>query len=249
MILLHRLAAEFVGTLVLVFGGCGSAVISAGFPGLGIGFLGVALAFGLTVLVMIYAVGHISGGHFNPAVTLGAAAAGRFAWKDVPLYVVVQVLGAAAGAGLLYLVAMGGPGFSTAGPGGFATNGYMENSPGGYPLLSCALVEVVLVFIFVTVILGATDARAPSGWAGTAIGLTLTLALLVAIPVDNASMNPARSTGPALFAWQAAPQLWAFWVFPILGALIAGVAYRFLFGDGLVRPKVAATVPTPEPGV
>lgn len=252
MILAHRLAAEFVGTAVLVFGGCGSAVLAAGFPGgLGIGFLGVALAFGITVLAMIYAVGHVSGGHFNPAVTLGAAAAGRFAWKDVPFYVVVQVLGASAGAALLYAIAVGGPEFSTAGAGGFATNGYGSLSPGVYPLLSCALVEIVLTFIFVTVILGATDARAASGFAGIAIGLTLTLALLAAIPVDNASLNPARSTGPVLFAHQAAPQLWAFWVFPIVGGLVAGFAYRFLFGDRAERHRAMAvpTTPVPEPGV
>jgi aquaporin Z len=238
MILAHRLAAEFVGTAVLVFGGCGSAVLAAGFPGgLGIGFLGVALAFGITVLAMIYAVGHVSGGHFNPAVTLGAAAAGRFAWKDVPFYVVVQVLGASAGAALLYAIAVGGPEFSTAGAGGFATNGYGSLSPGVYPLLSCAL--------------GATDARAASGFAGIAIGLTLTLALLAAIPVDNASLNPARSTGPVLFAHQAAPQLWAFWVFPIVGGLVAGFAYRFLFGDRAERHRAMAvpTTPVPEPGV
>lgn len=252
MILAHRLAAEFVGTMVLVFGGCGSAVISAGFPGgLGIGFLGVALAFGIAVLVMIYAVGHVSGGHFNPAVTIGAAAGGRFAWKDVPLYVVAQLLGASAGAALLYAIAVGGPEFSTAGAGGFATNGYAELSPGVYPLLSCALVEIVLTFIFMTVILGATDARAPSGFAGIAIGLTLTLALLVAIPISNASLNPARSTGPALFAHQALPQLWLFWVAPILGALIAGFAYRYLFGTGREQHRAMAvpTTPVPEPGV
>lgn len=235
--------------MILVFGGCGAGVISAGFPGVGIGFLGVALAFGLTVLAGIYAMGHISGGHFNPAVTLGAATAGRFAWSDVPLYVIVQVLGASAGAGLLYLVAKGGPDFSTAGAGGFATNGYAELSPGLYPLLSVGLVEIILTFIFVTVILGATDVRAPSGFAGIAIGLTLTLALLVAIPVSNASLNPARSTGPALFAWQALPQLWAFWVFPIIGAVLAGAAYKFLFGLAPVRPAVTPTVPAPESGV
>jgi aquaporin Z len=250
MILAHRLAAEFVGTLVLVFGGCGAGVISAGFPGLGIGFLGVALAFGLTVLGGIYAFGHVSGGHFNPAVTLGASAAGRAAWKDAPAYIVAQVLGASAGALLLWLIAKGGPGFTTAGAGGFATNGYAELSPGLYPLLSVGLVEIVLTFIFVSVILGATDSRAPSGFAGIAIGFTLTLALLVAIPVSNASLNPARSTGPALFAWQALPQLWAFWVFPIVGALIAGFLYPVLFGHPheAPRPAVAPTVPSPEPG-
>jgi aquaporin Z len=251
MNLAHRLTAEFIGTMVLVFGGCGAGVISAGFPGLGIGFLGVALAFGLTVLGGIYAFGHISGGHFNPAVSIGAATAGRFAWKDVPLYILVQVVGAIAGASLLWLVAQGQPGFSTGGAGGFATNGYGLLSPGLYPLASVALVEVILTFIFVSVILGATDSRAVSGFAGIAIGLTLTLALLVAIPVSNASLNPARSTGPALFATQAIPQLWVFWVAPIVGALIAGGLYRFLFGraDELARPVATPTVPVPEPGV
>ena len=243
MTLANRLAAELVGTFVLVFGGCGAAVISAAFPGLGIAFAGVALAFGLTVLSMVYALGHISGGHFNPAVTLGASAAGRFPWKDAPLYILVQVLGAAIGAGLLYLIASGKAGFATAGPGGFATNGYAELSPGGYSLASGAAIEVVLTFVFLTVILGATDARAASGFAGLAIGLALTLIHLVSIPVTNTSVNPARSTGPALFAHQAIPQLWLFWVAPIVGALIAGFAYRALFGPRRERPAIPEPVP------
>jgi len=251
MNLAHRLTAEFIGTLVLVFGGCGSAVISAGYPGLGIAFLGVSIAFGLTVLSMVYAVGHLSGGHFNPAVTLGAAAAGRFSWKDVPAYIVAQVLGAIAGSALLYWIAIGRDGFSTAGPNGFATNGYAQNSPDGYNLMSAAVIEVVLTCIFLIVILGATDVRAPSGYAGIAIGLALTLIHLASIPVTNTSVNPARSTGPALFAWQALPQLWLFWVAPIVGALIAGFAYKFLFGGPHEPERVSAapTVPTPEPGV
>jgi aquaporin Z len=234
----QRLAAEFLGTFVLVFGGCGSAVLAANFPGgddktnpLGIGFLGVALAFGLTVLVMAYAVGHISGGHFNPAVTIGAAAAGRFAWKDTVGYIVTQVVAAAAAAAVLYLIASGRDGFTTDGPNAFATNGYGDNSPGGYDLLAALVVEVVLTAVFLYVILGVTDTRAPKGFAPIAIGLSLTLIHLVAIPVTNTSVNPARSIGPALFVGgDAISQLWLFIVAPVAGALIAGFSYALLLG-------------------
>lgn len=225
-----RLLAELLGTFWLVFGGCGSAVFAAAFPDLGIGFLGVALAFGLTVLTMVYAVGGISGGHFNPAVSVGLTVAGRLPARDLIPYVVVQLIGAIIASTILYFIASGKAEFTLAN--GFAANGYGEHSPGGYPLSSALLVEIVLTFIFVMVILGATSGHAPAGFAGIAIGLTLTLIHLIAIPVTNTSVNPARSTGPALFVggW-ALQQLWLFWVAPIVGAIIAGVAHKSLFGD------------------
>jgi len=224
----QRMGAEFLGTAWLVFGGCGSAVLAAAFPELGIGFAGVALAFGLSVLTMAYAVGHVSGGHFNPAVTVGLWAAGRFPGHEIALYVASQVLGAIAGAGVLYLIAAGKPGFDAAGS-GFASNGYGVHSPGGYSLAAAFLAEAVLTFFFLYVILGATDRRAPAGFAPIAIGLCLTLVHLVSIPVTNTSVNPARSTGPALFVggWAIA-QLWLFWLAPIVGALLAGGGYRWL---------------------
>jgi len=220
-----KLAAEFLGTFWLVFGGCGSALISAAFPELGIGFLGVALAFGLTVVTMAYAVGYVSGAHFNPAVSVGLAVGGRFPASELPGYVIVQVLGAIAAAAVLYLIASGKPGFDLAG--GFASNGFGEHSPGGYPLASAFLAEVVLTFFFVIVILGTIHGRAPVGFAPLAIGLCLTLIHLVGIPITNTSVNPARSTGPSIFVggW-ALGQLWLFWVAPILGAVLAGVAHR-----------------------
>ncbi len=226
-----RLGAEFIGTGWLVFGGCGSAVLAAGYPGLGIGFLGVALAFGLTVLTMVYAVGHISGGHFNPAVSVGLWSGGRFSAGDILPYIVAQILGAVAGAFALYVIATGQAGFDVV-QSGFAANGYGEHSPGGYSLAAGLVAEVVLTFAFVLVILGATDRRAPAGFAGLAIGLCLTLIHLVSIPVTNTSVNPARSTGPALFVggW-ALGQLWLFWVAPLIGALAAGPVYRRLAGD------------------
>jgi len=221
------IGAEFIGTFWLVLGGCGSAVLAAGFPSLGIGFMGVALAFGLTVLTMVYAIGHISGGHLNPAVSIGLWAGGRFPADRLLPYVVAQVLGAIVAAAVLYLIASGKAGFSVAG--GFASNGYGEHSPGGYSLFSCLVDEVVLTFMFLMVILGSTDERAPKGFAPLAIGLALTLIHLISIPVTNTSVNPARSTGPALFAggWALA-QLWLFWLAPIVGALIAGAVYRWL---------------------
>jgi len=217
-----RLSAEFLGTAWLVFGGCGSAVLAAAFPEVGIGLLGVSLAFGLSVLTMAYAVGHISGGHFNPAVTVGLWAGGRFPARDMGPYFVAQVLGAITGAGILYVIATGKPGFDAAAS-GFAANGYGAHSPGGYSMIAGFVAEVVLTFFFVSVILGSTDRRAPDGFAPIAIGLCLTLVHLVSIPVTNTSVNPARSTGPALFVggWAVA-QLWLFWVAPILGALLAG---------------------------
>jgi aquaporin Z len=223
-----RLSAEFLGTAWLVFGGCGSAVLAAGFPQLGIGFLGVALAFGLSVLTMAYAVGHVSGGHFNPAVTVGLWAGGRFPAREIVPYALAQVLGAIAGAGVLYLIATGKPGFDAVAS-GFASNGYAEHSPGGYSVVAAFLAEVVLTFFFVSVILGATDRRAPAGFAPIPIGLCLTLVHLVSIPVTNTSVNPARSTGPALFVggWAVA-QLWLFWLAPILGALLGGASYKLL---------------------
>ncbi|HLJ20924.1 MAG TPA: aquaporin Z [Stellaceae bacterium] len=235
------LGAEFIGTFWLVLGGCGSAVLAAAFPNLGIGFLGVALAFGLTVLTMAFAVGHISGCHLNPAVSVGLWAGGRFPAAKLFPYVIAQVSGAIAGAAVLYLIASGKAGFSLAG--GFASNGYGEHSPGGYSLASCLVDEVVLTFMFLIVILGSTDERAPKGLAPIAIGLGLTLIHLISIPVTNTSVNPARSTGPALFVgdW-ALSQLWLFWVAPILGALIAGAVYRWLgASESLSAPLTAGT--------
>ena len=226
-----RLGAEFLGTAWLVFGGCGSAVLAAAFPELGIGFAGVALAFGLTVLTMIYAVGHISGGHFNPAVTVGLWSGGRFPATEIVPYVIAQVLGAIAGAGILYLIATGKAGFDVVGS-GFAANGFDAHSPGGYSMAAGLIAEVVLTFFFLLVILGATSKRAPAGFAGIAIGLALTLIHLISIPVTNTSVNPARSTGPALFVggWALA-QLWLFWLAPMAGGLAAGWVSRWLGGD------------------
>ena len=227
MSLYKRAAAEFLGTFWLVFGGCGSAVLAAAFPGLGIGFVGVSLAFGLTVLTMAYGIGHISGCHLNPAVSVGLMVGKRFSMADLPAYVIAQVLGGIAGAGVLYIIASGKVGFSTAG--GFASNGFGEHSPGGYTMMACLVAEVVLTFFFLMVILGSTDRRAPQGFAPIAIGLCLTLIHLIGIPVTNLSVNPARSTGPALFAggW-ALEQLWLFWLAPIVGAAIAGVVYPMI---------------------
>ncbi len=223
-----RLGAEFLGTAWLVFGGCGSAVLAAAFPELGIGFAGVSLAFGLTVLTMVYAVGHISGGHFNPAVSIGLWSGGRFAAKDIGPYIVAQLLGGMAGAGVLYLIASGKTGFDVVAS-GFAANGYGAHSPGGYTMAAGFIAEVVLTFVFLMVILGATSKRAPAGFAGLAIGLCLTLIHLISIPVTNTSVNPARSTAPAIFVggW-AVGQLWLFWVAPIIGALAAGAVYKWL---------------------
>ena len=225
----RRMGAEFIGTFWLVFGGCGAAVLAAAFPNLGIGFLGVALAFGLTVLTMVYAIGHISGGHVNPAVTVGLVVGKRFPASEMLQYVIAQVLGAIAGAAVLYVIASGKPGFEA---GGFATNGFSEHSPGGYSLGASLLVEIVVTFMFLMIILGATDRRAPQGFAAIAIGLGLTLANLVAIPVTNASVNPARSTGPASFAggW-ALQQLWLFWLAPIVGAVLAGLIYPLVAAE------------------
>jgi aquaporin Z len=226
-----KLAAEFLGTAWLVFGGCGSAVLAAAFPDVGIGLHGVSLAFGLTVLTMAYAIGHISGCHLNPAVSVGLCSAGRFPAKDVVPYWLAQVVGAIAGAAVLYLIASGKAGFDAVGS-GFAANGYGEHSPGGYSLLAGFLAEAVLTFFFLLVILGSTDRRAPAGFAPIAIGLGLTLIHLISIPVTNTSVNPARSTGPALFVggWALA-QLWMFWIAPIVGAAVAGPVYRWLSED------------------
>ncbi len=224
----NRLAAEFIGTFWLVLGGCGSAVLAA-FPELGIGFVGVSLAFGLTVLTMAYAVGHISGGHFNPAVSLGLLVAGRFDAKDFVPYVIAQVLGGIAAATVLYLIASGKAGFVA---GGFASNGFDALSPGGYSLMAVLICEVVLTFMFLIIILGATDQRAPAGFAPIAIGLGLTLIHLISIPVSNTSVNPARSLAVALFADTAAlSQVWLFWLAPLLGAALAGVAHKCLFSS------------------
>jgi len=224
---MNKYGAEFVGTFWLVLGGCGSAVLAAAFPEVGIGLLGVSLAFGLTVLTMAFAIGHISGCHLNPAVSFGLWAGGRFPAKDLPPYIVAQVLGAIAAGGVLYLVASGKEGFDLAG--GFASNGYGAHSPGGYSLLSALITEVVMTMMFILVILGATDKKAPQGFAPIAIGLCLTLIHLVSIPVTNTSVNPARSTGVALFVggWATA-QLWLFWLAPIGGAVLGAVVYRFL---------------------
>lgn len=222
----NRLYAEFLGTAWLVLGGCGSAVLAAAFPQLGIGFAGVALAFGLTVLTMVYAVGGVSGGHFNPAVTVGLAFGGRIPWSDVVQYVIAQVLGGIAGAAILYVIATGKAGADI---GSFATNGYDAQSPGKYGMVSALVIETVMTFGFVTIILGATDKKAHPAAAGLAIGLALTLIHLVTIPVTNTSVNPARSTAPALFVGGAAlSQLWLFWVAPLVGGAIAGLAYGAL---------------------
>ena len=238
----QRLTAEFLGTLWLVLGGCGSAVLAAAFPQLGIGFLGVSFAFGLSVLTMAYAVGHVSGGHFNPAVTVGLCTARRFLARDVIPYIVAQVAGAIVAAGVLYVIASGKAGFDVSA--GFAANGYAEHSPGGYSLVAGLIAEVVFTFFFLIVILGATDKRAPQASAGVAIGLALTLIHLVVIPVTNTSVNPARSTGPAIFVggW-ALRQLWLFCVAPIVGGALAGAAHRFLAeGQKSHEPAYAQTV-------
>ena len=226
----RKLAAEFIGTAWLVLGGCGSAVLAAAFPALGIGFVGVALAFGLTVLTMAFAIGHVSGCHLNPAVSIGLWAGGRFPASSLPGYIIVQVLGGIAGAWVLYMIASGHAGFDV--HAGFASNGYGDHSPGGYSLTAALVCEVVMTFAFLFVILGSTHGRAPQGFAPIAIGLCLTLIHLISIPVTNTSVNPARSTAPALFAggW-ALSQLWLFWVAPIVGALIAGFVYRWLSPD------------------
>src|SRR6516165_5435818 len=233
-----RALAEFVGTFWLVFGGCGSAVLAAAFPTLGIGFLGVAFAFGLTVLTMAYAIGHVSGCHLNPAVSIGLLVGKRFPASDLLAYVIAQVAGGIAAAAVLYVIASGKAGFDLAG--GFASNGYAEHSPGGYSLVACLVAEIVLTFMFLMIILGATDRRAPQGFAPIAIGLGLTLIHLIGIPVTNLSVNPARSTGPALFVggW-AVQQLWLFWVAPIAGALLAGMVFRALFEPDVQEPPVA----------
>lgn len=226
---MKKLIAEFIGTFWLVLGGCGSAVLAAGYPELGIGFVGVSIAFGLTVLTMAYAIGHISGCHLNPAVTVGLWVGGRFEGKDVFPYIASQVLGGIAGAGVLYLIASGKPGFEL---GGFAANGYGSHSPDGYSMQSALITEVVMTFVFLIIILGATHKRASAGFAGIAIGLGLTLIHLISIPVTNTSVNPARSTSQAIFVqgW-AMEQLWLFWVAPIAGAIIAGLLYKFLAPD------------------
>jgi aquaporin Z len=223
----RRVVAEFFGTFWLVFGGCGAAVLAAAFPGLGIGFYGVAFAFGLTVLTMAYAVGHISGGHFNPAVTVGLWSAGRCANKHVIPYIIAQVIGAIAAAAVLWIIASGKPGWIS---GGFASDGYGDLSPGKYALGACFITEVVMTFFFLFVIIGTTSKGAAAGFAGIPIGLALTLIHLVSIPVTNTSVNPARSTGPALFAGgEYIAQLWLFWLAPIIGAVIAGVLTRWMY--------------------
>ena len=226
----RKLVAEFIGTAWLVLGGCGSAVLAAAFPALGIGFVGVAFAFGLTVLTMAYAIGHVSGCHLNPAVSVGLWAGGRFPAGDLPGYIIAQVAGGIAGAAILYLIASGHAGFDV--HAGFASNGYGEHSPGGYGMAAALTCEVVMSFAFLFVILGSTHGRVPVGLAPIAIGLCLTLIHLISIPVTNTSVNPARSTAPALFAggW-ALEQLWLFWVAPILGAAVAGFVYRWLSPD------------------
>jgi len=230
MPLAKRMTAEFIGTFWLVFGGCGAAVLAAAVPGVGIGYVGVALAFGLTVLTMAFAIGHISGCHLNPAVSIGLWAGQRFPAKDLLPYIVAQVAGAILGAGVLYLIASGQAGFDI--NGGLASNGYGEHSPGGYSLMAGLVAEVVLTFMFLFIILGATDRRAPLGFAPIAIGLGLTLIHLIGIPVTNVSVNPARSTGPALFVggWALA-QLWLFWLAPIVGGILAGLVYPRVAGE------------------
>jgi aquaporin Z len=235
-----RVTAEFIGTLWLVLGGCGSAVLAAAFPSLGIGFAGVALAFGLTVLTMAFAIGHVSGCHLNPAVSVGLWAGGRFPGADLLPYIIAQVLGGVAGAGILYIIATGHPGFDL--NGGFASNGYGEHSPGGYSLAAGLVTEIVMTFGFLFVILGSTHGNAPKGFAPIAIGLCLTLIHLISIPVTNTSVNPARSTGPAVFVggW-ALSQLWLFWVAPLVGAVLAGVVYRWVSPDEPIPVAVTGT--------
>ena len=231
MTLSKKMTAEFMGTFWLVLGGCGSAVLAAGFPEVGIGLLGVSLAFGLTVLTMAFAIGHISGCHLNPAVSLGLWASGRFSKKELAPYIGAQVIGGLAGAAVLYLIASGQAGFDATAS-GFASNGFGEHSPGGYGLVAALVTEVVMTFMFLMIILGATDSRAPKGFGPVAIGLGLTLIHLISIPITNTSVNPARSTGVAIFqgGW-ALSQLWLFWVAPIVGALFAGVVYRWFEAD------------------
>lgn len=228
---MNKYLAEMFGTFWLVLGGCGSAVLAAGFPDVGIGFLGVALAFGLTVLTMAYAIGHISGCHLNPAVTIGLWAGGRFAAKEIAPYIIAQVVGGLIAGGVLFLIASGQPGFDVVSS-GFATNGYSEHSPGGYSMVAALITEVVMTMMFLLVILGATDQRAPQGFAPIAIGLCLTLIHLISIPVTNTSVNPARSTGVALYVgdW-ATSQLWLFWVAPIIGAVLGAIAYKAIAGQ------------------
>jgi aquaporin Z len=235
-----RSIAEFIGTFWLVFGGCGSAVLAAAFPGVGIGLLGVSLAFGLTVLTMAYAIGHISGCHLNPAVSVGLAVAGRFPASELFAYIAAQTAGGIVGAGVLYLIASGKPGFDLAA--GFASNGYAAHSPGGYSLLACLVAEIVLTLMFLLIILGSTDRRAPQGFAPIAIGLGLTLIHLIGIPVTNLSVNPARSTGPAIIVggW-ALEQLWLFWLAPVVGAAIAAGLYNTVATAEVPQPERAAT--------
>src|SRR6201984_920233 len=234
MSLSKRAFAEFFGTFWLVFGGWGSAVLAAAFPGLGIGFAGVALAFGLTVLTMAYAIGHISGCHLNPAVSVGLVVGRRFPASELPAYVIAQVAGAIAGARILYLIASGKDGFDLSG--GFASNGYGAHSPGGYSLLACLVAEFVLTLFFILIIMGSTDRRAPAGFAPIAIGLGLTLIHLIGIPVTNLSVNPARSTGPAVFfgGWAIA-QLWLFWLAPVIGGVMGGAVYAAIFEPGTAK--------------
>ena len=236
MTTIQRGLAELIGTFWLVFGGCGAAVLACNFPASGIGFAGVALAFGLTVLTMAYTIGHISGCHLNPAVTLGLWAGGRFPGKDIPLYVIAQVLGAVIAAFLLYFIASGQAGWEA---GGFAANGFGEHSPGHYSLVAGVTTEIVMTCFFLIVIMGATDSRAPAGFAPIAIGLALTLIHLVSIPVTNTSVNPARSTGQALVVggW-AIEQLWVFWVAPLIGGILGGVIYKTLGAEATARPPV-----------
>src|SRR5579859_1554584 len=240
-----RAIAEFFGTFWLVFGGCGAAVLAAGFPAVGIGFAGVALAFGLTVLTMAFAIGHISGCHLNPAVSVGLVVGKRFPASELPAYIIAQVAGAIAAAGVLYVIASGQVGFNISN--GFALNGYADHSPGGYSLLAGFVAEVVLTCFFLIVIMGATDERAPKGFAPIAIGLCLTLIHLVCIPVTNTSVNPARSTGPAVFAggW-ALQELWMFWVAPLIGGALGAGIYRALFTQGKVEAALEKPARVPE---
>lgn len=235
----RRCVAEFFGTFWLVLGGCGAAVLAAAFPTLGIGFMGVAFAFGLTVLTMVYTVGHISGAHFNPAVTLGLVTGKRFPARDLLPYWISQLVGAVLAAGVLYLIASGKSGFDTSG--GFASNGYGAHSPGGYSLLACLITEIVMTMFFILIIMGSTDRRVPNGFAPIAIGLGLTLIHLISIPVTNTSVNPARSTGPALFVggW-AIGQLWLFWIAPLIGGAIGGVVYQAIFSEYKEQPVLTA---------